>query len=452
MPDTSVAADPFRRPAAEQERNPLRDVVDRMDRAREHISKADPQLSETIRLLAERADRTGMMDNPPYRGRVAYALLDLEKLAGPVSNMPEALRQELTQLATSVSGLQNERLQELMRRTAEIPDGGLVRDIRIIATDTAQRSSQDTSAIRERVEVLENRTRLNGGASLQSAGANTQAATPVGIPDVQERQQTKGSTASADDFTARPKQPSSAATPTASDQTQDAPLPRSSAQVRAPGLMASIVSMMHHANQQRASQSPLDPTPSPMAERVTRFEQKLQEGREENTFRGAEHSGRAAVEALQAFANGPGASVMNRIRDAAKSDPSGIAGVMAEMRAGGVYADLRAQFDGAMQKEKGFSAAYDRASSAAEQYGKDRAAVDAIMAQRPDVDALTSRFQKLDAQIGEAAGTTPSRKEGRSALEDLAEKAAEIISRAVDKVRAAFTNSPRPGSSPSPSP
>ena len=76
MSDTTVAADPARRPAPDPERNPLRDVVERMDRAREHIGKADPQLSDTIKLLAERADRPGIMENPVYRGRVAYALLD----------------------------------------------------------------------------------------------------------------------------------------------------------------------------------------------------------------------------------------------------------------------------------------------------------------------------------------------------------------------------------------
>ena len=75
MSDTSVAADPARRPPTEQDRNPLRDVVDRMDRAREHIGKVDPQLSDTIKVLAERADRPGIMENPVYRGRVAYALV-----------------------------------------------------------------------------------------------------------------------------------------------------------------------------------------------------------------------------------------------------------------------------------------------------------------------------------------------------------------------------------------
>lgn len=178
----------------------------------------------------------------------------------------------------------------------------------------------------------------------------------------------------------------------------------------------------------------------------------MQEGREENSFRGAEQSGRAAIEALQAFANGPGAGVMNRIREAAKADPGGMAGVMSEMRAGGIYADLRQQFDGAMQKEKGFAAAYDRAAAATGQYAKDRAVVDSIIGQRPDAEALTGRFQKLDAQIGEAAASTPGRKEGKNSLEELAEKAAEIISRAVDKVKSAFSSTVRASSSPSPSP
>lgn len=446
MSDTTVAADPARRPAAEQERHPLRDVVDRMDRAREHIGKADPELSETIRLLAERADRPGMMDNPVYRTRVAYALLDLEKLAGPVSNMPEPLRQEMTQLGTSVRGLQNERLQELMRQTAEIPDGGLVRDIRIVATDAAGRASQDTSAIRERVEVLENRTRLNSAApfpAAKEASPVQQAEAGPAVPGVPKREQSSGPT-SAPPIPERPNEQPAAQGATTAQPGQLA------GQVRVPGLAASILSALHRPEQQPAAS--MDPTPTPMGERVTRFEQNLREGKEERAFRGAEQSGRAAVEAMEAFANGLGASVMSRIRDAAKSDPSGMAGVMSEMRAGGVYADLRTQFDGAMAKEKGFAAAYDKAAVAAGQYGKDRTAVDAIMAQRPDVDALTSRFQKLDAQIGEAAGSTPGRKEGKSALEELAEKAAEVISRAVDKIRAAFSNSSRASSSPSPSP
>ncbi|USQ74678.1 hypothetical protein NF552_25795 (plasmid) [Roseomonas mucosa] len=40
----------------------------------------------------------------------------------------------------------------------------------------------------------------------------------------------------------------------------------------------------------------------------------------------------------------------------------------------------------------------------------------------------------------------------KNALEELAEKAAEIISRAVDKVKSAFSSTVRASSSPSPSP
>jgi len=59
--------------------------------------------------------------------------------------------------------------------------------------------------------------------------------------------------------------------------------------------MGSIVSALNHAQRQNGGQAPLDPTPSPMGERVSRFEQKLQEGREENAFRGAEQSGCSAT-------------------------------------------------------------------------------------------------------------------------------------------------------------
>ena len=351
MSDTSVAADPARRPPAEQDRNPLREVVDRMDRAREHIGKVDPQLSDTIKALAERADRLGIMENPVYRGRVAYALLDLEKLAGPVSNMPEPLRQEMALLGTSVRGLQNERLQDLMRKTAEISDSGLVRDIRIVATDTAGRSSQDTSAIRERVEVLENKARLSSvvaAPALKEVSPSQQVEAGLSVSDGPKRDQL-GGTKPVSQFSQVPADQAIAREPAGAQS------PQPSGQVRVPGLAASILSALHRPEQQRSSS--LDSTPTPMAERVTRFEQNLREGKEERAFRGAEQSGRAAVDAMQAFANGPGAGVMSRIRDAAKSDPSGMAGVMSEMRAGGVYADLRTQFDGAMVKEKGFAAA-----------------------------------------------------------------------------------------------
>lgn len=456
MSDTAVAAERPQRAEA-QTRDPLRDVIERMDRVRAHVEQIDPHLSNTVATLAQRADRPGMLDNPSYRTRVAYALQDLEKTAGPVTNMPDQLRQELSRLATTMPGLQNDRLQELMRHTPAIQDIGLVRDIRIVASDTASRAAQDTASIRDRVEALENRARFSvaPGGNTRPEVTQDQPKAPVAESGSRPGPGKDAPTQSNQEAPPpqrpgwqQPQDPTSQ--PGASAQETSGQ--RMAAQIRAPGLVASIMSAMQQGGQQRSSQATLDPTPSPLGDRVSRFEQRMQEGREENSFRGAEQSGRAAVEALQAFANGPGASVMNRIREAAKADPGGMAGVMSEMRAGGVYADLRQQFDGAMQKEKGFAAAYDRAAAATGQYAKDRSAVDSIIGQRPDAEALTGRFQKLDAQIGEAAASTPGRKEGKNALEELAEKAAEIISRAVDKVKSAFSSTVRASSSPSPSP
>jgi len=434
--------------------DPLRDVIERMNRARDHIAKADPHLSETIRLLTERADRPGLIEHDNYRTRVAYALMDLEKLAGPVSNMPATLRQEMDRLSTNINGLQNERLSELMKRTPEIKDSGLVRDIRVTATETAQRDVQNGPIVRDRTEALEGRVRL------------TQA-TELPLPErrhVEEGIERSGKAAA----TTNANQPISARIPVTSKNVELPEKLKATVQVdgkeetnqrginvRVPsgnGLVSAIVSAIHNHNQQSAAARSLDPTPTPLSDRVNAFEQRLKEGRDEKSFYGAEQSGKIAVEAMQSFATGPGAGVMNRIREAAKSDPSGLAGVMAEMRVGGIYGDLRIQFDGAMQREKGFAAAYDRATAAVGQYGKDRIAVDTVATQRPDAEAVLDRFQKLDGQIGSAVSETPGRKDGTSAMEDMAAKAAEILSRAIDRVRAAFSPAARTGSGASPSP
>ena len=191
-----------------------------------------------------------------------------------------------------------------------------------------------------------------------------------------------------------------------------------------------------------------------LVQQHTRFEQKMQLGRDEQSFRATEKSGQAALEALQGFANGPGSTVLTRIQDAAKANPGGMQAVLSEMREGGRYADLRQQFNSALVVKKGFGAAYDRAVSALEQYGDNRGVVDQILSRRADAAALTGRFDKMDAEIGQAVSVIPGRKDGKSALDELADKAAEIVKRAVEKVRAAFTRSPSADatSRPSPSP
>ena len=112
------------------------------------------------------------------------------------------------------------------------------------------------------------------------------------------------------------------------------------------------------------------------------------------------------------------------------------------MREGGRFADLRQQFNVALADEKGVAQAYDKAASALGRYGQDRTTVEQVISRRPDAANLTAKFEQMDAQIGEAAGSTPSRRDGKSMIEDLAKQAAELIQRAVDAVKTAFSRQP----------
>jgi len=193
-----------------------------------------------------------------------------------------------------------------------------------------------------------------------------------------------------------------------------------------------------------------------MADRLAAFEKRTQDDRDEGTLRGAIKSGRAALDALQTFGNGEGAAVMGRIREAAKSDPGGLPAVLSEMREGGRFSELRQQFNGALETDRGLARAYDKAADALTRYGSDRSTAQDILGRRTDLGAINARFQQMDAEIGEAAASTPSRNDGRSMFDDLAKKAAELLQRAVDAVKATFAGSatatPQPTASPSMSP
>ena len=177
-----------------------------------------------------------------------------------------------------------------------------------------------------------------------------------------------------------------------------------------------------------------------MADNLARFQQTLRDNRDERTFQAAERAGRAAAEALQEFSSGPGAGILARIRDAAKADPNGMQGVMAEMRAGGRYADLRSEFNSALLAERGFAAAYDKAAGALSTYGRERVFADTAAAARPDAASITSRFTSVDAQIGETAAVVPHKKDGKSLTDELSEKAVELVKRAVEAIRRVVSN------------
>ena len=202
----------------------------------------------------------------------------------------------------------------------------------------------------------------------------------------------------------------------------------------------------------RQAQPPWEPPATPVADRLAASERRVQMQADDETLANAERRGKTALNALQGFTNGEGAAVMNKIREAAKTEPGGMPQVLAEMRDGGRFADLRKQFGNALADDAGFAAAYDKAAGALAAYGKTRTEIEPILARRPDATAFTQRLTDMDAEIGKAAAATPSKNEGRSMMEELTKQATELLQRAVDAVKAAFSRSPAAGASASPSP
>ena len=54
----------------------------------------------------------------------------------------------------------------------------------------------------------------------------------------------------------------------------------------------------------------------------------------------------------------------------------------------------------------------------------------------------------MDKEIGQAASELPSRRDGKTMLEDLSKQVAEMLQRAVDNVKNFFRRSPSPNASP----
>ena len=395
-------------------RDTIRELLDALSRAAPKLEREHADLAQRAEAIVRQAVEPGRATQPQFRHDIAYLVQDIERSAiGPLP-LTVATRNEVTRLAGSAPGLENERMLALMRSTASIEDRGLVRDIRRAGAEIGRETNQNTPNVRSQIESLENRVRLT--------------ARPVeAVPDAQ------------------PGGPhariASGATPPGQPDTAGAVPPRSATQ-RQPsrGALDTILTGLRGPSQ--ATGAPWDPPLTPMADRITGFQQRMMEGRDEIALRAAERSGRAAMEALDGFRNGEGATIMNRIRDAARSEPGGMAAVLAEMREGGRFADLRQQFNVALADEKGVAQAYDKAANALARYGQDRTTIEQVISRRPDAANLTAKFEQMDAQIGEAAGSTPSRRDGKSMIEDLAKQAAELIQRAVDAVKSAFSRQP----------
>ena len=360
--------------------------------------------------------------------------------------MTVPLRKELSGLATTYPGLQNDRVRDLVSSTGRIEDRDLVRDIRKLAAETAGLGGgQQTEAVNGKAEVLESRLRLGAGAH---------APTPEQTADVQGDRLRASPGQGASGPSAGRASPNAAQSPPpgvgAGPTTQ-----RASTGPNIFDRILNAVSGADDALNQKIKEA-WDRAPTPMATRHADFREAFQGQREEKVLKAAEVAGAAAIEAMRVFSNGPGNHVMARIHEAAKSDPEGLKGVLSEMRAGGKYEGLRQQLQGEQALTKGFAESFERAAAAVGAYGRQRGAVDEIAVQRGNIDQVASRFEKLDAEVGQRAAALPAPKEGRSMLDELGERVKELVVRAIDAVKAAFTPAARKdaaaSASPSPNP
>ena len=121
--------------------DPLHEVVTLLNRAAidSKLALLNPDLAGMVGKLAEQATEPGRLDQPSYRTGAAYAVQDMEKYTGgqPIS-MPAELRAELVTLASTSPGLQDERMQGLVAKTAGLDDRELILDIRRTAQHVAR--------------------------------------------------------------------------------------------------------------------------------------------------------------------------------------------------------------------------------------------------------------------------------------------------------------------------
>ncbi len=190
-------------------------------------------------------------------------------------------------------------------------------------------------------------------------------------------------------------------------------------------------------------------SPGGLRDKLTTFTaERMQPRRDAEQVRGVTQAATGVIASLQALEQQETTGILTRIRDAAKTN-GGIENVLSEMRPGGQFEDLRKEFNTVLSHDRGFAAAYDKATGAIADYAETRAAW--APPSRPRGDPNLARLQTLDHEIAEAAKTLPGIKDGQSAFEDLVESGKEVVQKLFSAVQQTFNRSTDPpGPSPSP--
>ena len=405
----------------------IKEAVDLLRAALPKLQETNPVFADGLSSLLRGADDPVRSNQAEFQHRIAYAVKDVENIAGHLPFSSANVADRLDALASSAPGLKNDRVETLLSDANQARDMSLRRDARRMAMEIGKQADQDTPQIRSQLDALENRVRILGNAPKEQSAAPplAQPAAAAASPGLDDAGQPAGAAG-----TAR-TQASAAGRQTAS--LEPALAPASAAAVIANGLLRGFTKLG-----EAIPPPPWEPMTTNFGDGLKRWEQRHQAKADQAVIDGLEQSGKAALSALQNFAGNEGATMMNRINQAARSDPDGIAGVMAEMREGGRYASLRQQFNVAITDEKSFAAAYDKALDAVGAYAQERTGAKPIVARSADPVAVTARLEALEQNIGERMAGTPSRSDGKSMMDDLHRQAAEIFKAVAESLKNLF--------------
>ncbi len=488
-------------------------------------------MPRTVGKLVEQGNDPARLEQGSFRTGVAYAVQDLEKLPAITVAMPAALRAEMTELAATSPGLQNERMQALVAKTPELTERGLIEDIRRAAYQTARSGpEQDTPELRTRIEALETRAGITPAApsvtnaeppphpgpdKVASAGPDRPTGETPTTTQPQPAKPEAGSSAKAADApsnqekviatpspgsgqavvtpAAEPTAPAAKAAAAPATETIESPSAgkvlvetgqTSAGQLaEAAGVLAGAATSIAKAAS-AAAKAPAQPrrqtvgesivasmrkpqpaTPPPwsaaqpsVGPRLAQMEQQVGDAKLERLVQAAEKSGVSLSAALDQFTTGPGRGVMARLENAAAKDPGGMPAVIAGMKPDGPYAAERAEFNAAL-RDPAVAGPYNVVTSQAAKHAEARLAVeDTLRKKGLDPAVLGDRLEKKDAELADKAASIPGRQPGKNALEEMAQKLAELLQKAMEKVGqvidkaagAGVQSQTRPGPSPSP--
>ncbi len=438
----------------------IKQAVDQLRASLPKLQETNPVYANGLSNFLQHADDLVRLNQAEFQHRIAYAVKDVEQLTGQPSRLGGQERDYINALSTSAPGLRDDRVQDLLLASNTSADPSLRNDIRRSAIEIGKQADQNTPQIQSQLDTLENRVRLSASAVITQPPAPPTAEainTPPASPGLDASGRPAGSAQSAttqQQLSSPPSAPTAETAHARADQQQARQSQVNQETYGQAGAGAAIASTMLRGFQKLGEAIPPPPweaMTTSFGDRLKSFETRQQARSDQKVIDGLEQSGANALSALQNLTNNEGAAMMSRVNQAARSDPNGIEGVLAEMRPGGKYAALRQQFNVAINDEKGFAAAYDKAVEAVGQYASDRKAASPIVARGSDAVAVTARLEALEQNVGERMAGIPSLSDGKTMLEDLRKQAAEVFKAVADGIKNLFQRA-SPSASPSPSP